>query len=305
VQPRLSVIIPCRNSDPVLGGQLRALAEQRCDRLWEVIVADNGSRDRTAALARSFALELPAIRVIDAGARRGAAYARNAGAAAAEGSLLLFCDADDEMAPGYLQAMGRALDSHDFVACRYDYTRLNHTWLAAARDGGGHTSGPGTGFCHPTLTYGARVGSGSARPFTPPWGASPKTCASVRDRRTPNYCIRVQLAGSPLVFVPDAVMHVRMKTMVSGLFLQARAWAESGAYVRERYHPNAQADGTVLHTAASLLRHLGWRVLRTRSSADLARSIWFAGWSAGWVEARIRMTIQEKRATRPPEPFEP
>lgn len=305
MQPRLSVIIPCRNSDPVLGGQLRALAEQRCDWLWEVIVADNGSRDRTAALARSFAPELPAIRVIDAGARRGAAYARNAGAAAAEGSLLLFCDADDEMAPGYLQAMGRALDSHDFVACRYDYTRLeSHVAGCGARRRGAdirprhrllpsHADIRGAGGLGIRAAIHAAVGG-----FT----EDLRVGAGQEDT---DYCIRVQLAGSPLVFVPDAVMHVRMKTMVSGLFLQARAWAESGAYVRERYHPNAQADGTVLHTAASLLRHLGWRVLRTRSSADLARSIWFAGWSAGWVEARIRMTIQEKRATRPPEPFEP
>jgi GT2 family glycosyltransferase len=182
---------------------------------------------------------------------------------------------------------------------------LNHTWLAAARDGGGQTSGPGTGFCHPTLTYVGTGGLGIRAAIHAAVGGFTEDLRVGAGQEDTDYCIRVQLAGSPLVFVPEAVMHARMKTTVSGLFQQARAWAESGAYVRERYHPDAQADGTVLHTAASLLRHLGWRVLRTRSSADLARSIWFAGWSAGWVEARIRMTIQEKRATRPPEPFEP
>src|SRR3954470_16489202 len=96
--PRLSVIIPCHNSEATLGAQLSALAAQVCSYSWEAIVADNGSLDGTEALAASFADRIPVLRVIDASARRGAAYARNAGAAAAKGSAFLFCDADDEMA---------------------------------------------------------------------------------------------------------------------------------------------------------------------------------------------------------------
>jgi glycosyltransferase involved in cell wall biosynthesis len=287
--PRISVIIPCRNSESVLGAQLRALAEQQCDWPWEVIVADNGSRDGTVSLIRSFEATIPALRVIDASSRRGAAFARNAGAAAAAGSLLLFCDADDEMGASYLQAMGRALDTSDFVACRYDYTRLNLSWLAAARDGGGQTDGPGTGFCHLTLAYAGAGGLGIRKTVHAAVGGFDENLRVGAGQEDSDYCIRVQLAGSPLVFVPDAVMHVRMKTTVPAVFNQARAWAESGAYVRQRYHPDANADGSVLSTAAALVRHLGWRALRVRSSADLARCVWFAGWSAGWIEARVRI----------------
>src|SRR5258706_4249279 len=114
--PRLSVIIPCFNSEATLGAQLSALAAQSSTYAWEVLVADNGSRDGTAALAKSFRDRLPALRIVDASATRGAAYARNAGAQAAQGSALLFCDADDEMAAGYLETMGRALDGNDFIA---------------------------------------------------------------------------------------------------------------------------------------------------------------------------------------------
>ncbi len=287
--PRISVIIPCRNCESLLGDQLRAVARQQCDWPWELIVADNGSRDGTVALARSFEKTLPALRVIDASERRGAAYARNAGAAASIGALLLFCDADDEMGASYLQAMGRALESNAFVACRYDYARLNHSWLVAARDGGGQTDGPGTGFCHPTLAYAGAGGLGIRKAIHGAVGGFDESLRAGAGQEDSDYCIRVQLAGSPLMFVPDAVMHVRMKTTVPAVFQQARAWAESGAYVRQRYHPDASADGTVLSTTTALIRHLGWRALKIRSSADLARCIWHAGWSAGWIEARVRM----------------
>src|SRR5258706_1195295 len=161
--PRLSVIIPCYNSEATLGAQLCALAAQVCGYSWEVIVADNGSRDGTIRVANSFADRIPALRVVDASARRGAAYARNAGAEASRGTALLFCDADDEMADGYLAAMGRALETHDFVACRYDFRKLNRSWLAHAQGHEGQGSGPAGGYCHPTLPYAGAGGLGVAR----------------------------------------------------------------------------------------------------------------------------------------------
>ncbi len=76
--PRLSVIIPCYNSEATLGVQLSALAAQVCRYPWEAIIVDNGSRDATSSLARSFADRIPALRVVDASAARGSAFARNA-----------------------------------------------------------------------------------------------------------------------------------------------------------------------------------------------------------------------------------
>src|SRR5262245_44074787 len=104
--PRLSIIIPCYNSQSTLGAQLAALARQQTRYSWEAIVADNGSNDGTSELAKSFHDRIPRFRVIDASATRGAAYARNAGARVAAGSALLFCDADDVMADGYVESMG-------------------------------------------------------------------------------------------------------------------------------------------------------------------------------------------------------
>lgn len=81
----LSIVIPTLNEEKYLPGLLASLARQQ-DVPFEIIVADAGSNDRTSALAaRSGA------RIV-AGGMPGAG--RNRGAAAAEGDLLLFLDAD-------------------------------------------------------------------------------------------------------------------------------------------------------------------------------------------------------------------
>jgi len=285
--PRLSVIIPCYNSAATLGAQLTALAGQTTRYPWEVLIADNGSRDDTVAIANRFRDRLPSLRLIDAAAQRGAAYARNTGARAARGTALLFCDADDVMGDGYLETMGGALDHHQFVACRYDFHKLNSSWLAAARGsiGQGQEQGLAGGYCHPTLPYAGAGGLGIAKSIHDAVNGFDMTLKAMAGQEDTDYCIRVQLAGTPLVFVPDAVMHVRFRDTVTGVFNQAWAWAESGAHVQRRYAPEA-APASFSRTAYDLGRHLVWKLIRVRSTADIAQWIWLAGWCGGLLNAR-------------------
>jgi cellulose synthase/poly-beta-1,6-N-acetylglucosamine synthase-like glycosyltransferase len=257
-----------------------------------VLIADNGSRDSTAAVAMSFTDRIPVLRIVDASAKQGAAHARNAGAQAAHGTALLFCDADDVMAAGYLEAMGRALDRHDFVACRYDFGKLNHSWLIHARGGVGQGQGLAGGYCHPTLPYAGAGGLGIARSVHEAVGGFDMTLKAMAGQEDTDYCIRVQLAGTPLVFVPDAVMHVRFRDTVSGVFNQAWAWAESGAYVQRRYAPQTVAP-SMSRTAYDLARHLAWKLVRVRTWEDLAQWIWLAGWCGGLMTAR--RTLERER----------
>src|SRR4051794_9763721 len=124
VAPQLSVIIACRDAQDVLGVQLAALAGQESPVPWEVLICDNGSTDRTVALAETWADRLP-LRVVDAAGIAGAGPARNAGVQAARGEWLAFCDADDEVGDGWLAAVCGALAEHPFVAGRFEGTRLN------------------------------------------------------------------------------------------------------------------------------------------------------------------------------------
>jgi glycosyltransferase involved in cell wall biosynthesis len=87
----VSVIIPSRNRLPWLQRTVAALLQQRQPPPWEAVVVDDGSRDGTAAWVRG----LPdPIRLLARAAPGGRAAARNAGAAAARGDVLLFLDAD-------------------------------------------------------------------------------------------------------------------------------------------------------------------------------------------------------------------
>ena len=285
---KLSVIIPCYNGAETLGAQLASIAAQVYDGPWEVLVADNGSSDGSRTIALSYAPKVPSLRVVDASSKRGAAHARNMGAAAATGTFLLFCDADDEMAPGYLQAMSEALARSDFVAARYDFDRLNTSWLATARQAG-QGGEPMGGFCHPTLPYAGGGGLGVRKSVHDAVGGFDTALRAAAGQEDTDYCIRVQLAGSSLVYAPSALMYIRIKTTIPRLFIQARAWAESGAYIQRRYQVPGAAQPAVGATAVSLSKHLVWRLIHLRGRRDVAQLIWHAGWSVGWVEAMLRM----------------
>jgi len=97
----VSVIIPIGRVDEDLSLQLEALDEQTYGGRWELVLSLN-TPDPTerAALENLVDRFGPAgagysVRIIDSSQVRSASHARNVGAAAASGELLLFCDGDD------------------------------------------------------------------------------------------------------------------------------------------------------------------------------------------------------------------
>lgn len=110
--PQISVIIPARNEEASLGTCLQSLVSQT-GVPFELIVVNDHSTDRTAAIATSF----PNVRVIDAGPMPSGWTGKNSavatGARAAHGSWLLFTDADTIHSPGSLVlALTEAEENH-------------------------------------------------------------------------------------------------------------------------------------------------------------------------------------------------
>jgi glycosyltransferase involved in cell wall biosynthesis len=101
VRPTVSVIVPARNEEACLRTCLQSLKVQ-AGIGFEIIVVDDGSTDRTRAIAESF----PGVRVIDAAPLpvgwSGKTNAMLTGARAARGEWLLFTDADTVHLPGSL-----------------------------------------------------------------------------------------------------------------------------------------------------------------------------------------------------------
>jgi glycosyltransferase involved in cell wall biosynthesis len=121
----ISVVIPIRNAMPWLEEQVNALVAQVCPEEWEVILADNGSTDGSLEFARRWSADHPQFRLINASERHGAPSARNIGVQEANGDLLAFCDADDVVLPGWLEACVAALRRADVVAGYFDFWSLN------------------------------------------------------------------------------------------------------------------------------------------------------------------------------------
>ncbi|OGC32364.1 hypothetical protein A2311_01325 [candidate division WOR-1 bacterium RIFOXYB2_FULL_48_7] len=89
----LSVIIPAYNEAKRLPSTLASVIGylQATRQEHEIIVVDDGSRDTTAAVARSF----PGVKVITYQPNRGKGFAVKQGMLAATGDLRLFMDADN------------------------------------------------------------------------------------------------------------------------------------------------------------------------------------------------------------------
>lgn len=180
---------------------------------FEVVVADNGSTDDGPGLLRSRVSVLD-LRVVDASARPGQTYARNAGAIAARGDHLLFLDQDDVVDEGYIAAMWRALDGHDLVAARVDIHRLNSAWGKPVRRMAQESSlASGPPF---PWGYGGTLGV-SAAMFGAVGGFDDRLTIAAEDE---DLCWRIQSAGGTICFVPDAVLYYRFPATCRRLFRQ-------------------------------------------------------------------------------------
>jgi hypothetical protein len=101
----ISFVIPVRNDAARLGRCLDTILESAPSRHGvEVVVADNGSTDDSVSVARAAGatvLELPGLRLGEL---------RNRAAAATNGSILAFVDADHEIVPAWIPSAVAAFD---------------------------------------------------------------------------------------------------------------------------------------------------------------------------------------------------
>jgi glycosyltransferase involved in cell wall biosynthesis len=119
MSPEITVIVPAFNAEKYLARCLESVIRQNFSS-WELIIADDGSSDRTGEMADEYASKDSRIRVIHL-SRKGVSAARNACIDASEGSYLAFVDADDYLEPDYLKELfERAEESNaDIVQCSF------------------------------------------------------------------------------------------------------------------------------------------------------------------------------------------
>jgi glycosyltransferase involved in cell wall biosynthesis len=113
--PELSIIIPAYNEEPRLPATLEKIASyiQTARPNTEVIVVDDGSKDRTAVVAESFRVKIPRLRVLSNGVNRGKGFSVRRGSLEALGEIILFTDADLSAPIEEADRLLAALKNHD------------------------------------------------------------------------------------------------------------------------------------------------------------------------------------------------
>jgi dolichyl-phosphate beta-glucosyltransferase len=113
----LSIIIPAYNEELRLPATLGKIANyiQSSQRNTEVIVVDDGSRDRTARVAESFRDKIANLRVLSNGVNRGKGFSVCHGSQEALGEIILFTDADLSAPIEEADKLIAALKDHDLA----------------------------------------------------------------------------------------------------------------------------------------------------------------------------------------------
>ncbi len=106
-EPALSIVIPARDEEGLIAETLSSLrvALEALGQPTEVIVVDDGSTDRTAAIALEHGARVIPVSIHNIGA------VRNAGAREARGDIVIFLDADTRLPAETLRAAWDAMAS--------------------------------------------------------------------------------------------------------------------------------------------------------------------------------------------------
>ncbi len=99
-----TIIVPAFNAEKTIAACLQALCDQQIspeDASYDIVLVNDASTDNTVAIASRF----EAVRIIDLPVNQGRSAARNAGAAAAQGDILVFTDADCEPTAYWLRLL--------------------------------------------------------------------------------------------------------------------------------------------------------------------------------------------------------
>lgn len=247
----ISIVIPALDAAGTIGAQLQAISEQDLDGTLEVVIADNGSTDDTATTVSSFADRLE-VRVVDASVRRGPSAARNAGAAAAQGDVLLFCDADDVVLPGWARTLRDCVRPGQVAVGSFrlmdaDAREVPTDWVATE-------SGLPRYLGQVPLTYSSNLGV-TKQDFERAGGFD----EALRCGEDADFGIRLQQLGCRIAWCPEARVVMRNRETVRGQFRQFAQYGRWDAAVYRKHRDGALRRPPLrdaLRDYASLIVHL-------------------------------------------------
>jgi GT2 family glycosyltransferase len=282
---KISVVLATYQRADLLSDQLEALAAQDDDGAWELVVVDNGSTDATLAVVESFRSRVPELRVVVATDLHCPSYAMNAGAREATGDAFVFLNDDDVVTPGYVAAMRRGLERHPAVAARVDWKALNPPWTLTARGRHQVKGLVSWWFGGPELAFSAGGTLGSRRDAHDAVGGFDESFVAAEDV---DYCWRLNRAGLTVHHLPDAVVCLRNRDTLLGIYRQARSWGEADVHLFRKHGDHLPRIERPLRRGLA-----GWAgaimlLARARDRKALADAVRHIGWRVGLVRGSLK-----------------
>jgi len=103
-KPKVSVVIPCYNSEKYLRKAVDSVLQQSLES-FEIILVDDGSSDKTSSLLQQYKMADMRVEVITHPKNLGLGAARNSGIEHATGEYLFFLDSDDYIHPNTFEVL--------------------------------------------------------------------------------------------------------------------------------------------------------------------------------------------------------
>jgi glycosyltransferase involved in cell wall biosynthesis len=225
--PMVSVVICAYNAERTMRPCLESLRKLDYPN-FEVVIVDDGSRDRTAEIAQDF----PEFRLIRQ-PNKGLSVARNVGMQAAAGEIIAYTDSDCVVDPHWLTLMVRGMQENSFDGCGGpNYAPHEKGWVEAAC-----AASPGAP-CHVLLADDrAEHLAGCNMVYRKDvliaiGGFDPQFTAAGDDV---DICWRLMDAGYSLGFCPPAfVWHFRRNT-VKAYYGQQKGYGRAEAMLYSKY----------------------------------------------------------------------
>jgi len=121
---KVSCVIPALNEEQFIGECLKSLRNQTYP-LYEIIVVDGGSTDRTVDIAKKFADKVISVPI------RNAALQREIGCKIAKGDFILLADADTVFPPDWVEKAMKYFVNPDVAAVTGDIRPLKPNILSS------------------------------------------------------------------------------------------------------------------------------------------------------------------------------
>jgi len=272
--------MPVGRVDPELSEQVEALAAQSHLGPWELVISLNtADREHRVALEQSLEPHSDAltVRIVDSSDRRSASHARNLGARAADGDLLLFCDSDDIAHRQWIEQLSAALEFYGAVGGYLDEDVLSvpgqEHWRPPATPGGLPTF-----LGHPFLVS---ANMGVIRSNFEAVGGFDTDLIRGEDIA---FSWDLLERGIELGYCAEAVMYYRHRKGLSAMMQQHYLYGRGFSQILARRGTPGTAGGA---TGLSALKPNGQAVARKSFPYFLRRGSIAAGRVVGLVEERV------------------